>query len=84
MKGSAVDCTITKETDDDLAFLRSLALRPAPVASGIGAPTIPFVPMNPHSGAYMCILPPRPPELPVVLPQSSAKTTLAGTPLASA
>src|SRR3984957_18934953 len=65
-------------------FLRSFALSAPPVANGIGAPTIPLVPIKPYSGAYMCILPPRPPELPVVFPHSSASTTPAGTPFAKA
>src|SRR3954453_1014188 len=55
-----------------------------PAASGRLPPTMPYPPMKRRSRLNMCIEPPRPPETPSRLPNSSAITYFGSVPRASA
>ncbi len=61
---------------------RTRAASPAPTASGIPPPTIPFAPRMPSAGSAMCIDPPLPRQMPVSRPKSSAIIASGSAPLA--
>ena len=61
---------------------RTLAPRAAPVATGMLEPTTPLAPSIPLVASAMCIVPPLPLFVPLVLPRSSAIISLRSSPLA--
>ncbi len=60
--------------------LRYLALKAAPVPTGIWPPTMPWPPSMFFSFEKKCIEPPLPRTLPVTLPKSSAISSLGSRP----
>ena len=63
-----------------LSLLKYLSPKAIPVPKGIWPPTIPWPPKKLYFFEKICIEPPKPPDVPVALPNNSAITNFGSSP----